>query len=749
MADYIQQRDAQVAFNQSLIFPNGVGAINGQVHQDNEVGQTLDYYANLWGYDNFSYKVVRNSASDLSNGTALRAAYADAAVSTPGGNALSETNRAAVLIPPGTYNLGDSGLEVDTDYVDLIGLGQPSDVVIVSSSNTATGSGTIIRSASDVILANIRFWNTALTYTGTSSDDSAYAPQNVTPNEKIINCEFYNWDQAPFMRLGVEYAGTYVNCKGIDTGGPVSVMFSNASGTFTDCSYTDVGGISYETATGTFVRCTAYIGFGEGATTTSGTFYDCRALYRGFASGAGGTFSGAAYDCTAQEQSFGFGVGALTTGKMYRCTAASNSFGDTSNTAYLEDCTVEVLGFGPPATAATMSGTYVRCKGGIGSFGVINGSVLDGTFIDCHGGSGSFGSGTSCTLSGNFIRCIGGSNCFGQQSSVVSGTFTDCIAVDASFGYGASSATISTISGTFTRCSGRDDCFGRNSNITSAAVFDHCTGRDRCFGQGANSLSGGHSGSFYHCTGRDACFAAGLTSTIRTTGTFEHCVARNGCFGSGAGSVFAGTARHCTAGDFSFGAAIVNGPGQEPAFEGVAEHCTAGDNSFGASTGDTGGAIFSGVARWCKAGAGSFGSNNSGLGAALFTSGGRAYDCEGGWQSFGSNANGNGGNRGVMVNCKLTTNGVIGVESWLSVFLGRMENCQITVTGTNESALLVGDEARVYGCTLIADGTGDSITSSGTVTAAIAHCRLNAAIAGTVTNSIGTPYNVIDVDIIN
>lgn len=49
----------------------------------------------------------------------LAAAYTQAKALTPGGNALSATNRATVIIPPGIYDAGTNTLILDANYVDI------------------------------------------------------------------------------------------------------------------------------------------------------------------------------------------------------------------------------------------------------------------------------------------------------------------------------------------------------------------------------------------------------------------------------------------------------------------------------------------------------------------------------------------------------------------------------------------------------------------------------------------------------
>ena len=68
-----------------------------------------------------AYVVVAEAATDADRGTALVAAYTAAKALTPGGNAISTGNRAAVLIPPGRYKLSET-LTLDTAGVDLFAL---------------------------------------------------------------------------------------------------------------------------------------------------------------------------------------------------------------------------------------------------------------------------------------------------------------------------------------------------------------------------------------------------------------------------------------------------------------------------------------------------------------------------------------------------------------------------------------------------------------------------------------------------
>lgn len=106
--------------------------------------------------------VVDASSSPTLNGTALRSAYAAAAALNPGGSSLSATNRATVLIPPGNYNMGSTKFDLDTEYVDLVGLGSRDDVRIYGTQ--ATGYyGVVEVNNTDCRLSNLFIENTLST----------------------------------------------------------------------------------------------------------------------------------------------------------------------------------------------------------------------------------------------------------------------------------------------------------------------------------------------------------------------------------------------------------------------------------------------------------------------------------------------------------------------------------------------------------------------------------------------------------
>jgi hypothetical protein len=96
--------------------------------------------------------IVQDTGTAVANGNALKAAYTTAKSMTPYGSAKSATNRVTISVAPGTYDLGASGgqagLTMDTQYIDLVGVGTRENVRITSAGRT------IVQTANDVEIAN-------------------------------------------------------------------------------------------------------------------------------------------------------------------------------------------------------------------------------------------------------------------------------------------------------------------------------------------------------------------------------------------------------------------------------------------------------------------------------------------------------------------------------------------------------------------------------------------------------------------
>ena len=658
---YIDQFATEVARIQGLIAPNNVRAITGQVHQDNEVGQAADAYANLLPYDGFGYKIVRTVGTDIENGTLLKAAVIDAATMEPGGNPLAEDNRATIFLMPGTYSLGRGYLDLIHPFIDLVGLSTNEAQVIITSTADQANVGTIRQDTDNIQIRNITIVLDYNAYsTGANTESAAYFPTRSFPNTLLENVVFRapdNGNLASPTRTGVEYSGTYRNVRTEIPGGgtfPASGMFglgATCSGTFEDCN-------------------TVLPGFGSGAggtTTSTAVFKNCSAM-SGFGSDQ---FSGVAEDCVAGSDAFGGApFGSIVGGKLTRCTVTgTNGFGgiDIDSASVLKDCEVGLLGFGFTLGAA-LHGQFIRCRSVAGAAFAPYGGAMESTsyFEDCFGGISSFGGslGSSpSTLDGSFLRCEAGANSFGGfDGSTIGGTasFNNCNAGNYSFcgssapvAHGVSPNPTTIANGaSFIYCGAGNGSFGVYATIGSGSdpllwpTFDFCTAGALSFGWGcwaglANfrncigtstsfCYGGAANGNFTDCVsggrgfGSDANRGAGLGQVPDggATGTFTRCKGGDGSFGSGfswAGYI-SGTFDTCIGGVDSFGA------GEDPStalttISGATFiNCQAGIRSFCGTTTNT---SFTG----CTAGDYSFGRN-----VCTSTS---FVDCIGGKYSFG------------------------------------------------------------------------------------------------------------------
>lgn len=321
---------------------------------------------------NDAFIVVLSTADPAANGIALLAAYAAASALTPNGGALSATNRACVIVPPGKYTLV-SPLNL-VAYVDLISASDNWEETLITSAITTASGGTVVQGATagDVLLRGLWIRNTASTQNANDSTDAAafhfFASLSAT---KCVNCKFDGSGTSWGMTQGANCDGNYTRCIGT-----------------TNC-------------------------FGSHA----------------------GQFLGFAADCTAGDDSFGTDLGgnAVVTrcvggarcfgtsqffGTAYNCVAGQQSFGTNAFSGYAEGCIGTIICFG--GNAGTHSGVTVNCRG----TGACFGANFQGLAINCFAGNFSFGSGG--TFSGVARRCYAGENSFGDGGNF-SGILDNCV----------------------------------------------------------------------------------------------------------------------------------------------------------------------------------------------------------------------------------------------------------------------------------------------------------------------------------
>lgn len=271
-------------------FPDGSGTLTSDdifLMMDNpsSTGQTkklslsvLTSFFDAGISDSDRYIIVKSGDDILTK-------YAAAKLLTPGGAALSATNRAYLIIMPGNYTVSTTW-NIDGEYVDIIGLGSSAlgRGCIVSVKITSAYNANV--TASNFIIKGISLFGPGF------RNNSTYL---ANLNGTFINCSNGNFG----FGLGNTMTGTFINCSGGDNsfGG----SFGQANGTFINCS----GG-----------------NFSFGGLVAAGTFINCSGGDNSF--GIYDTATGTFTDCYGGDNSFGmWGI----TGTCINCSGGSNSFG--------------------------------------------------------------------------------------------------------------------------------------------------------------------------------------------------------------------------------------------------------------------------------------------------------------------------------------------------------------------------------------------------------------------------------------
>ena len=234
--------------------------------------------------NNSSYIYVTTTSNTTVNGTNLLNAYATACALTPNGSALSSTNRAVVILMPGTYTT-TSGLQLSAQYVDIVGMSSDANHTIIDIVN---------QTANDVQVSNITVATNGCTLASNLS-------LTIWTNCVVSNSIDYGGGFGNNI-----LSGTFTNCTGSSSsstyhsGGGFGGVSSTLSGTFTNCTGSNssiyAGGFGgyLSTLSGTFTNCTGSNsgGYGYGfcgyLSTLSGTFINCFSQTDiGFANGPG------------------------------------------------------------------------------------------------------------------------------------------------------------------------------------------------------------------------------------------------------------------------------------------------------------------------------------------------------------------------------------------------------------------------------------------------------------------------------
>jgi len=337
-----------------------------------------------------AFLMVRTTANPVTNASNLLKTYAEAKELTPHKAALSATNRAVVLVPPGRYDLGTASLLLDAECVDLEGVSNDCEKQYLYGTTNGPNTGVLMQTANNVRIENLLVECTLSTGTLRldHTDPAAYFPNTALAATRVRNCRFQRSDSRYFyswtMRVAIEYKGTYEDC----TGG--------------DYAFGGTG-----TASGTFTNCTGGGGAFGGKGTASGIFRDCKGVQNSFGQVASGIF----INCTGGDNAFGGESGTASgtaSGTFHNCTGGDGAFGFDG----------------------TASGTFTNCTGGRSAFGCFG--TASGTFLNCTGGDSAFG--CDGTASGTFTHCQARTNSFGGPTGTApGGKFYYCSALTSSF----------------------------------------------------------------------------------------------------------------------------------------------------------------------------------------------------------------------------------------------------------------------------------------------------------------------------
>ena len=313
---------------------------------------------------------VETGNNAVSNGLALIAAYNEAKTMNP-----SASNRVAVIIPSGRYDIGATGLVLNTPYINLIGapiapLTKKSTITrtingvvyvagrtVSSGVNPETvifGSGEFKQTANHMLIENLTL-------------ECLYTPTAAFNGLVMRHIRFVGG-----MTQTIEYAGYYEDCVAGDNAfGKVN---STLSGMFIDClAGSHSFGGNGSVLSGYFKGCSAYdYTFGHYGT-ASGVFIECYSNMGGFA--PKGTASGIFIRCTGNYGCFG-GWGGIASGYFESCLDMAESFGGRNSSHPI----------------GSISGTFINCRSGNSSFGSGGSTWSTNTVIqNCSGGANSFG----------------------------------------------------------------------------------------------------------------------------------------------------------------------------------------------------------------------------------------------------------------------------------------------------------------------------------------------------------------------
>ncbi len=309
--------------------------------------------------------IVQTTSDPLQNGINLLEAYVQAKLLQPGGEPLSETNRAVLLILPGNYQLGETPLILDTSFIDVVGLSsERTHQRIMANTDSIYGNCVIRQTAGDIKIKNLTLElvcsnSLAETLNNNDADSAVYFPDNNLGNTYLDNIELIVVDEgtAHATRRGVGYSGEYRNIK-IEGGSAFCSGAYDLSGNFVNIiSFWSIFNTTSGSIVGFFSNIFADLVEKTGFTTDNGNIYGAfENMELRADAGAIKTNSGEfeAY-CKNVKCDSGF-VAEEINGKFYNCIGAF--IGKLSGNFYNCECR-DQYGFG--GQTGSISGLLYYC----------------------------------------------------------------------------------------------------------------------------------------------------------------------------------------------------------------------------------------------------------------------------------------------------------------------------------------------------------------------------------------------------
>jgi hypothetical protein len=273
-----------------------------------------------------SFVEVEVSSSPTTNGTRLLAAYTAAKTKTPYGNALSQSNRYTIILPPGIYNVGSTALSLDTNFIDVVG----STTDLGNHQITGTIGSFVSVAANNLELRNLYILNNSTGYgfngggnrPGLLMDNMffGYGSAGAAPWQAIVEGEFSG--VASRLNAGQFYSATGGDTACIGNAGNCSGTISNiiAIGSVADGG---VNGFAFNCKGGTI----SFGGRGYYGNST-GFMMNCRGGNSAFANSPGGTY----INCHGADGAWAGQQSTILTGTYINChsSAGSTSFGTSA-----------------------------------------------------------------------------------------------------------------------------------------------------------------------------------------------------------------------------------------------------------------------------------------------------------------------------------------------------------------------------------------------------------------------------------